>query len=74
MRLRISLRALPSLVRREYTSPMIRIVLAVTPASVLEMMHERTVKMVTVKKLVRDFICRPISGKELLFLKYGSYF
>ena len=28
----------------------------------------------TVKKLVRDFICRPISGKELLFLKYGSYF
>jgi hypothetical protein len=29
---------------------------------------------VTVKKLVRDFICRPISSKELLFLKYGSYF
>jgi len=28
----------------------------------------------TVKKLVRDFTCRPISGKELLFLKYGSYF
>jgi len=28
----------------------------------------------TVKKLVSDFICRPISGKELLFLKYGSYF
>jgi hypothetical protein len=37
MRLRISLRALPSLVRREYSSPMIRIVLAVTPPSVLKM-------------------------------------
>jgi hypothetical protein len=28
----------------------------------------------TVKKLVSAFIWRPISGKELLFLKYGSYF
>jgi len=46
MRLRISLRALPSLVRREFSSPMIRIVLAVTPPSVLKMMHGRMVKMV----------------------------
>jgi len=28
----------------------------------------------TVKKLLRDLICSPISGKDLLFLKYGSYF
>ena len=46
MMLRISLRIHQSLVRREYTSPMIRIVLVVTPPSVLKMMQGKVVRIV----------------------------
>jgi hypothetical protein len=45
--------------KRKYSSPMIRIVLAVTTASVLKMMQERIVRMVVnmkVSPLLPDFI------------------
>ena len=40
------MRIRPSLVRREYTSPMIRIILVMTPPSVLKMMQGRMVRIV----------------------------